>query len=160
MKKSALAYLLLFVLVFSFGCKKNDKETTTSGLTVKIDGTSWSPSVNVGVYFTAMNTTIVTGSDVSTGSQLMIGFKGNDKGTFTFKADDEDSYCTYSGGAGVDDGYSSFFSDTPSGQIIITEVDKVNHTVSGSFYFDGYNLGGGKKTFSDGKFTKIAYQVQ
>jgi hypothetical protein len=160
MKKSALAYLLLFALVFSFGCKKDDKESTTSGLSVKIDGSVWSPSINVGVYFTSMNTTMLTGSDVSTGSQLIIGFKGNDTGTFVFTADDEDSYCSYSGGSGVDDGYCSYFTDTPSGQIIITEVDKVNHTISGSFHFDGYTLDGLKKTFTEGKFNKIAFQVQ
>ena len=47
-----------------------------------------------------------------------------------------------------------------TGQVTITSVNEVNHTVSGSFYCTGYYANGtnvSTKTFSNGVFTNIHY---
>jgi hypothetical protein len=160
MKKSAIACLLLVVLVTAFGCKKDDNGTTTPGLSVKIDGTAWTSGYNLSYYSSALNVTVITGSNATPQEQIQIGFVGNDVGTYNFTADVPEIFGIFSILTASGEGYASYFTDTPAGQIVISEVDKTNHTISGTFHFDGYTIDGLKKSFTEGKFTKLTYMVQ
>tara|TARA_R110002050_G_scaffold233063_1_gene368725 strand:+ start:8019 stop:8942 length:924 start_codon:yes stop_codon:yes gene_type:complete len=46
---------------------------------------------------------------------------------------------------------------TKQGEVTITEIDEVNKTISGIFYFTGYNVSQESKEFTKGVFNKIPY---
>lgn len=48
---------------------------------------------------------------------------------------------------------------TQQGEITITEIDEVNKTISGTFFFTGYNTFQETKGFTNGVFTKISYDT-
>lgn len=48
---------------------------------------------------------------------------------------------------------------TPHGEVIITEIDEVNKTMSGTFSFTGYTPTNDSKTFANGVFSKIPYST-
>jgi hypothetical protein len=159
MKKSAIACLLMIVIVFSFGCKKDDSSTPAAGMSVKIDGTAWSGKINAAIYNTLQNVTMITSSNTSPAEQLQLGFQGQSTGTFNFSADDMFSYGAF---ANLSNGdmYASISSAIPVGQIVVTEYDVTNHTISGTFHFEAYNFDDQKKVFTEGKFTKIKFEDQ
>lgn len=159
MKKTQLTMLMLVFLVFAFGCKKDDTETVTPGLSVKIDGTTWTGKVNTGYYDAQNNLTVIAASNTSLTEQLQLAFIGNSTGTYTFSANDFESFGAFAYMSTVDI-YTTISDITPVGQIVITEYDKTNHTISGTFHFEGYNSLDEKKTFTEGKFTKISYEEQ
>jgi hypothetical protein len=160
MKKSLTACLLLIVLVTAFGCKKDDNGTTTPGFSVKIDGTAWTSGYNLSYYSSALNITVITNTNATSQEQIQVGFVGNDVGTYNFSADVPEIFGIFSILTSSGDGYASYFTENPVGQIVISEVDKTNHTITGTFHFEGYNIDGLKKTFTEGKFTKLTYTVQ
>jgi hypothetical protein len=159
MKKSAISCLLLFVLLFSFGCKKDDPITTKPGLSVKIDGTTWTGQVNTGIYDAQQNLTLISGSNSTLTEQLQLVFIGNSTGTYNFNANDMVTAGAFAYMNTVDM-YTSIAATTPVGQIIVTEYDKTNHTLSGTFHFEAYNFEDQKKVFSEGVFTKLPYQEE
>jgi hypothetical protein len=159
MKKSAISCLLMFILAMSFGCKKDDTETSTPGLSVKIDGTIWTGQVNTGVYDAQQNLTLISGANNSLTEQLQLVFIGNSTGTYSFTANDMVSFGAFAYMSNVDM-YTTISNTTPVGQIIVTEYDKTNHTLSGTFSFEAYNFDDQKKVFTEGKFTKIKYEEQ
>lgn len=159
MKKSAISCLLMFVLIISFGCKKDDPASSTPGLSVKIDGTTWTGQVNTGVYDAQQNITLVSGANSTLTEQLQLVFVGNSVGTYNFKADDMVSFGAFAYMNTIDM-YTTISATTPVGQIVVTEYDKTNHTLSGTFHFEAYNFEDQKKVFTDGVFTKLTYQEQ
>ncbi|MBJ6368483.1 DUF6252 family protein [Snuella sedimenti] len=46
---------------------------------------------------------------------------------------------------------------TSHGEVTITEIDEVNKTISGSFFFTGYSTTGENKEFTKGVFNQISY---
>jgi hypothetical protein len=159
MKKSAIACLLMIVLVFSFGCKKDDSSTPSSGLSVKIDGTVWTGQVNTAYYQSQQNVTIITGANTTLTEQLQVAFLGNSTGTYTFKANDIVSYGTFAYLTNLDL-YTTYYISSPVGEIIVTEYDKTNHVISGTFHFEAYNSNDKKMVLTDGKFTNLKYEDQ
>ncbi|MDO9254225.1 MAG: DUF6252 family protein [Bacteroidales bacterium] len=159
MKKITISCLLLFVLLLSFGCKKDDPITTKPGLSVKIDGTTWTGQVNIGIYDAQENLTIITGANTALTEQLQLVFIGNSAGTYNFTTNDMVSFGAFAYMTNVDM-YTTIAATTPIGQIVVSEYDKTNHTLSGTFHFDAYNFEDQKKVFTDGVFTKVAYTEQ
>jgi hypothetical protein len=154
MKKAATLPLFLLVLLLTFACKK-DSDSPKPGLSMKIDGTSWNATLFSATYFESGNTImIVAGTGTET---LGLNLVANTTGTYNFAAGNDNLSGSYASMSGDD--YSTFLEDNPVGQIIITEFDKTNKTISGTFYFDGYN-GTVKKAFTDGVFTKVSYVLQ
>jgi len=156
MKKTSIAFCLLLVLAFSFGCKKDDDETSSPGLTVKMNGNSWTAQVTSAYYDPISNITLIVGANTSITEQLQLAFKGNATGTFTFEQDVNASK-TYGLFAYMNtvDYYSSATDRAPVGQIVVTEYDQANQTVSGTFHFEAYNDEDVKIAFTEGSFTKI-----
>jgi hypothetical protein len=83
-------------------------------------------------------------------------------GIYAFTADTFENYGTFITNTGGLDSYSTWMAPESGilGQVLITEFDKTNHTVSGTFNFDGYNMDDVKKVFTEGKFTKVKYEAQ
>jgi hypothetical protein len=165
MKKSTVVFLFLVALVVTFGCKKDDKETTpavTPGLSLKYDGNVWTAIAGLqeGYYNPDENYTYIMAGN-TTGQQVQIYFEGNSTGTYIIYGDDYTNSCTFMAGSAEEDVYSTLSYDAhlELGKVIITEYDKTNHTLSGTFYFDAYNINDVKKTFSEGKFTKVSYLI-
>jgi len=82
MKKSAIPCQLIFVLLFSFGCKKDNHIPARTGLSVKIDGTTWTGQVNTGIYDAQQNLTFITGANKTLTEQLQVVFVGNNTGIY------------------------------------------------------------------------------
>lgn len=160
MKNVTIAGLLMLALIFSSGCKKDSDETTSPNtLSVKIDGTSWNAGHVVGLYSAQGNLTVIMGTNLDLTEQLQLAFAGSDVGTYNFAPDDYSTFGSFIISPDLE-GYSTYLQDVPSGQVIVTEFDKANNTISGSFRFEAYNMDNVKKTFTEGKFTKIKYELQ
>jgi hypothetical protein len=165
MKKSTVVFILLVALVVTFGCKKDDKDETpvaTPGVSLKYDGNTWSAIAGLqeGYYNTEDGYTFIMAGN-STGQQVQIYFEGNTVGSYIIYGDDYTNSCTFMAGLAEEDIFSTLSYDDhiELGKVIVTEYDKTNHTLSGTFYFDAYNVNDVKKTFSEGKFTKISYST-
>jgi hypothetical protein len=165
MEKSTTAFLLMFFLIVTFGCKKDKSESTTEvkpGLTVKFDGTTWTANVGLlsGFYYSDVDITTIEAGNTA-GQQVQFSFEGNTVGTYNIYGDDSHNFGAFMLGMAEEDIYATLSYDEHIllGKIVITEYDKTNHTLSGTFYFDGYNSNDAKKTFSEGSFTKISYLI-
>jgi hypothetical protein len=55
--------------------------------------------------------------------------------------------------------YTTLGGTSQTGQIVITEYDKTNKLVSGTFHFDAYNFNSEKITVTDGVFTKVELTI-
>lgn len=159
MKNSVIACLFMVVLAFTFGCKKDETPAATPGISVKFDGATWTSDVNIGIYAAQQHILLLSGTKLNPAQSMQIGIASIEIGTYTFNENDLNTFCDFNG-MSEDATYVSHWADSPVGQIVITESDKTNHTISGTFTFDGYNWSDQKKTFTEGKFTKITYEVQ
>jgi len=165
MRKSTLANMMIIALIFSFGCKKDKSETTpkdTTGFSVKYDGAVWTASITTAIYSTDSDVTQILASNSTATTQVRIAFGGSSLGIYAFTTDTFENYGTFITNSGGLDSYSTWMAPESGilGQVLITEFDKTNHTVSGTFNFDGYNMDDVKKIFTEGKFTKVKYVTQ
>jgi hypothetical protein len=164
MRKSVIASLLMVMITLSFGCKKDSSDETpavvATGLTVKFDGTLWTAAVSGATYFTGENLTSIIAGNL-TGQEVSIWFKGGDTGTYNIMGSGDDNTGSFLLGTAETDAYFTVSDDDNIllGKVVVTEYDKTKHTISGTFYFDAFNSDNVKKTFSEGKFNKIAYQT-
>jgi hypothetical protein len=163
MRKSTLACLMILALSLALGCKKDKSETAPevkSGLSVKFDGTVWTALAASGSYFSADNITMIMATN-STAQGVSISFIGGDVGTYDIYGDDYDYNAAFILGTNEMDTYStlSLNEHILVGKVVISENDKTNHTLSGTFYFDGYNSNNVKKEFTEGRFTKVTYII-
>lgn len=155
MKKSILASLLAVALLITFGCKKDDP-VVSSGMTAKVAGTAWTADVATCSYSQTMNLTQITGMKGLMAESIQLNFFGNTTGTYTVTDSEIGAVGGYVLDATAEGFYSTISADAPSGQIIVTEYDKTNNKISGTFQFEAYNLNGGKKSITEGKFTKVS----
>ena len=158
MKISYIICLFLAFLYIAPGCKK-DTTATPGSMTVTIAGTAWTATAVSANYNTLSNVTQVTGVNTSTNRQVQIAFTGNTTGTYNFTFNDYSTYGSYSTTSGSDV-YSTSLSGTPVGQIVITQYDKTNHLLSGTFHFDAFNQNDVKLSFTSGVFTQVPYTNQ
>jgi len=156
-KLSISSLLLLFFLIVS-GCKKDDSSDNTPGLSVNINGTAWVAKITTATYQSQSNILLIMGTNSTATEGIELGLIAGDVGTYNFSDGDADAFGAYY--AGVGDDYTSFLEDNPVGQIVITEFDKTNLTISGTFHFEAYNDKNVKKSCTDGKFNKIKYLTQ
>jgi hypothetical protein len=155
MKKVILATMLAATLIFSFSCKKDDnEETTATGFSAKIEGNIWTAQNTLAGHSTLNNITQVTGMSSTGAEQIHLIFKGS--GTGTFKMNDDNmgavEITNYS--------FTSFFSDTPVGEIVITKYDATNMKISGTFKFEGEDIDGTVYHLTEGKFDNVVLVIQ
>lgn len=159
MKNSVIACMLLVVIAFTSGCKKDEPAAATPAISVKFDGATWTSDANLAMYSAQSEILLITGTKLSTQQSMQIGVAGYEVGTYILNDTELSTFCTFTAMT-EETSYVSHWADSPVGQVVITENDKTNHTISGTFQFDGYNWSDQKKTFTEGKFTKITYEVQ
>lgn len=158
MKKSILASLLAVTLLISFGCKKDDP-VISSGMTAKVAGNAWKADVATCSYSQMMNLTQITGMKTLNSEAIQLNLFGNTTGTYTITDSETSAVGGYVFDATAEGFYSTISDDAATGQIIITEYDQANKTVSGTFQFEAYNINGVKIGITEGKFTKVALIV-
>jgi hypothetical protein len=161
MRNPANVFLLFAVLTFSFACSDENTEVApadTNSITIKIDGTVWTPAIVTAYYSEQSGITLITGSNASATQQLKIAFMGNEAGTYTFTAADQNTFGTFIVTGASAFIFSTLTLDNPVGHITVSGYDKTKHIISGTFYFEGYS-GSVKKTFSEGVFTKVEYDA-
>jgi len=158
MKKSILAGLLAVTLLISFGCKKDDPVTAT-GMTAKVAGNAWKADVATCAYSQTMNLTQITGMKGLMAESIQLNLFGNTTGTYTITNSETSAVGSYVLNATAEGLYTTLSTENPVGQIVITEFDQTNKTVSGTFQFEAYNLNSAKIAITEGKFTKVSLIV-
>lgn len=158
MKKSILASLLAVTLLITFGCKKDDP-VISSGMTAKVAGNAWAADVTTCSYSQTMNLTQITGMKGTMAEAIQLNLFGNTTGTYSISDSETSAVGGYVLNATAEGFYSTIVADTPVGQVVITEYDKTNNKVSGTFQFEAYNANGDKIVITEGKFTKVALIV-
>jgi hypothetical protein len=161
MQKPALLFLLCLMSIFTFSCVDDNTDIapgTANSITVKIDGTAWSAASVSATYSSQSGFTLLTGANSAMTQQLKLAFAGSDVGTYTFTSADQNTFGSFMVTAANVFLFTTLSLDNPEGQIVVTENDKTNHTLSGTFHFDGYS-GSVKRTFTEGTFTKVKYGV-
>lgn len=147
--------MLAATLLFSFSCKKDDnEETTTTGFSAKVEGNAWTASNTLAGHDNLTNITQITGIGSSVAEQIHLIFKGSGTGTYKMNADNIGAVeiTNYS--------FTSFFSETPVGEIVITKYDVTNMKISGTFKFEGEDIDGTVYNLTEGKFDNVILVVQ
>jgi hypothetical protein len=146
---SLLAFLIVLAFIFS-SCKKDSSPTVTTNMSASIDGATWSAATT-----TAINGTTSSISGISaSGTIISISIYDNLKvGTFTLSK--------YSFGVATyfenDMGYTTNATSEAGGEVIITEVNSTDHTLTGTFSFDVVGLTNGeKKSITNGVFSEVS----
>ena len=154
MKKLILGTMLATLLVFSFSCKKDETETTATGFSAKVEGTVWTAKNMLAGHESLSNLTQITGMGASVAEQVGLVFKGS--GTGTFKMNDDNT------GIVVISNYNftSFYSENPVGEIVITKYDVTNAKISGTFKFEGEDIDGNVYNVTEGKFDNVQLVIQ
>ncbi len=157
MKKNVIILLLAVMTVTFFSCKKKSSDdttdSTTAGFSLKFQGSTWTGSTYTAIHLNVMNTTQITAYKSGTSVQIVLAFTGAATGTYTF--DDNNM------GTAVIGNYSftSIFSDTPVGSIVVTKYDVSKKLISGTFSFDGQTYGGTVYHITEGKFDNVLLTV-
>lgn len=159
MKKFKFAYLVMLVLFFSFGCKKDDTATVYPGFTVKIDNTTWFPENYSSAFDIRQNIMKIYAGNIKVNDLIILSFIGDSTGTYNLKSGDSQTYGYFENPSKIQM-YTTTLSENLAGQIIVTEFDKSFHTITGTFHFEAYSIDNLKKTFTEGKFIKIPYTIE
>lgn len=152
MNKTILVSLLLTALLFSVSCKKDKTDKTEEikpSISVDYDGTTWSTQNFAATYSAEMNTTLIIASN---GAQMLsLAVEGINPGIYPLN--EELNFCSF-------DNYSTFLSENPDGEIVITNYDSVKHEISGTFHFVGETTERATKAFTNGKFNDLQVIMQ
>jgi len=158
------------VLFFLFGCNKelsyeiplNGGNNNVSGdFRAKIDGVQWVAADN------AKSATLLSGVIYITGVSsdnkvITITLFGQTTGTYPLDQNSTGiaAYNEITNGI-VTSSFATNESSDPSkasGSVTITEIDATNKTITGTFYFNGYDANAGTgKVITEGVFNKLPY---
>ena len=154
MKKLILGTMLAATLLFSFSCKKDEIETTATGFTAKVEGTVWTAKNMLAGHESLSNLTQISGIGATVAEQIVLVFKGS--GTGTYKMNDDNT-----GFVALNNyDFTSFFSENPVGEIVITKYDVTNQKISGTFKFEGEDIDGTVYDVTEGKFDNVQLVIQ
>lgn len=137
------------LLVLSFSCKKDDSEDAKTSFSAKVQGTTWTAATIVAQHSTGGNVTSITAAGTMPSEQIVLYFKGSGTGTFTL--DDTNLASAVIG----EYTFTSMFSDTPEGEIVITKYDASGKKISGTFHFKGEDIDGIVYTVTEGQFENV-----
>ena len=155
MRKILFFMLAILLMVSSNSCKKDKTDTsgdTSTGFSAKVGGTSWTAKSVIATEYTGPSTIIVAiGSTASETMTLHIGGAANG----TYKVTANNNMCE----GNIGDYFSTYFSDVPVGQIVITKYDLTNKLVSGTFTFDASSSGSTVYHVTEGKFDNVPLTV-
>ena len=149
MKNHALISILLVILVFAFSCKKDETVNSKASFSAKVDGTLWPGSIMMATHTTSGNYTSIIATGTSPYDQIALDFIGSVTGTYVMNDHNLGSVVI------GDNSFTTLFSSSPVGQIIITKHDEANKLISGTFYFNGEDIDGKVYHVTEGKFENI-----
>lgn len=150
MKKTLFALAMIVLLLMNFSCKKEDPNDAAASFSAKVQGTQWTAATISSSHLTGGNLTQIIAAGAMPSEQIALTFHGS--GTGTFVMDDDYNVCTAVIG---DYTFTSMFSDSPDGEIIITRYDAANGKISGTFHFKGEDIDGNEFSVTEGKFTNV-----
>jgi len=116
---------------------------------VTFDGQQYNGTQNLATVGNGLIT--VNGFRGTRGEYISIVIDAITEGTYT-----DDAAFAYSPDGDEDNVYSSLTIEN-AGTVTITEIDRVNHTISGTFSFRGVNQASVTKEFTAGEFNDIPY---
>ncbi len=149
--------LIAFVMI---GCSKDDDDNNddnnnnnppASGLTAKIDGTAWTSSMNTVTIKDGMTT--ISGF---TAKSTILTINIVSESTGTYQLDNTSAHTAML----VDDtgNYNSVSDSLAGGEVIISDINTADSTISGTYHFDLYDFfSGEKKSVTEGSFTKLKF---
>lgn len=105
----------------------------------------------------------ITGIKTSTNEAFILTIFGNETGTYELGVTEntEVNGGTYNDDiTGTGETWSSVVDFiTSQGQVTITEIDEVNKTISGTFFFTGHHVSLSSKEFTNGVFTNVSFDA-
>jgi len=159
MKKLLLIGILAFTAfsIIISGCKKdedeNEEETTPKvGMSAKIDGVSW--TADQAGCIVANVTTGIAGTKEQ-GQNITVTVSQFEEGEYSLLFESQVNV-----GAIIDSNvtYTTNINEACSGQVIISEINMTDSTISGNFDFVAYSpIGKGFIEVTEGKFEKIPF---
>lgn len=166
MKKASL-YLLILAGVWSVSsCRKEYSIEGGTGLTANfqalIDGVHWQSAISTEQATITQGLINITGiSDDD--QEISMTLAGTVAGTYVLNQRSP-SLATY---ANIDSSFVDAYTTNETsdsaragGQVTITQIDQTNHTISGTFSFNGYRLIDGRQTaITQGVFTRLPYNT-
>jgi hypothetical protein len=175
MKRIRILALLMLVAIGFTGCQtepvdpavldNNPPEPTLPGnasFTVQFGGQTFEADATQAIIEGGLIT--VGGMRGTDGETVAFMLAANAEGTYTASLENEDSVIfSYTPTANAEYTYNNFNDTGINGTVTISEIDEVNHTISGTFSFTGYygdteaNLP--PVMFTNGQFTDIPYQT-
>lgn len=158
--------LVFGVLLTMLSCNKElsyenpsgSDSTTSANFTASIDGVNWSAAASAEAASFLAGLTNLSGVS-SDNQQLSIVLDDTVTGVYTLSQSSV-STAVFSDNNTSDAYSSSQGSDTTQsgGTVTVTEIDRVNKTISGTFSFKLYRASDGKqKVFTNGVFNKLSY---
>ncbi len=153
MKRTFYFLLMLSVLAFSSGCKKDETEEVKPAFSAKVDGTLFTGVYLMAQHSTGGDATTITGAGAMPSEQIVLNFKGSGVGTFDMS--DNNIASVVVGGLTC----TTLWDDTPSGSVVITKYDVENKKISGTFSFSASDFDGGIHQITEGKFENLELQV-
>jgi hypothetical protein len=151
--KKLIVVLLSICVLSDMGCKKDNSNAGPASFSAKVEGVDWTANNVSGIASATDPSTAITATNISD-EKMTLAFYTHNTGTITFKANDPYSFGSY---ATADNEYSTLNSSSPLGTIIITDFDKSQKIISGSFSFTGKNTAGNKINITEGKFENVPY---
>ena len=151
--------LIAFVMI---GCSKDDDDNNgddnnnnnppASGLTAKIDGTAWTSSATTATIKDGMTT--IAGFTAKTTS-LVIAIHSESTGTYQLNQTST-SIASLINDSGT---FSTNADPLASGEVIITDINTTDSTISGTYHFEAYDIyqTGTMVSVTGGTFTKVKY---
>lgn len=145
----------IFIVLLAFSSCSKDSSIFSAKMSATIDGKTWNSLLSPVTVLTS-NRFIITGTS-SLGEILIIEINGDAAGTYTANTTAVQCLATYKGSltTSTTDAWVSAL-----GKVILTNVDKTNKKISGTFEFTLMRNLTETKTVSGGTFTDISYTEQ
>jgi hypothetical protein len=152
---------MALIAVVMMGCSKKDDDNNddnnnnnppSTGLTAKIDGTTWTATTSGAVIKNGWTTIAgITGK----GKDLTISINSESAGTYTLNENSVHSAILSDGS----EFYSTLVDSLAGGEVIISDINTSDSLISGSFHFDIYDImqTGFKKSVTEGSFKNIKF---
>ncbi len=125
----------------------------TTEFTAKIDGSPWAGTTNVA----SVTEDLITLSSIDgNGEGFAISIFSEYPGTFTLN-ENSDHVASYSGSSGI---YWTNADSLAGGQVIINDINTIDSTITGMFFFEVYDsISGTYKSITEGSFNKIDFSI-
>lgn len=171
MKKLLLPFISLVLILLVFSCVNepfegdiidiSDSNDTAGLFKVEFDGQTYVADQSTAVIID--NSMTISGIRGTNQESVIITVLDTSVGTYQLGLFDisNSNGIAYSGANGSNDVWVSAIngvSGVSQGEVVVSEINEENQTISGTFNFTGHNSNGDSKEFVNGVFTNVSYQ--